>query len=164
VETVFEFFNWIIFLLLLTLGYFVGRWNERTQYVSIRLREAQCANVLTFATRTPPDVVTRQDCRLVSGSVVISSDYFKQFVAGLRTLIGGRLTSYESLFDRARREAILRLKEDAQRFGSTLVVNLKVETTSVSGGTRRGMPAMEIMAYGTALKPSVPAHSDRATT
>jgi uncharacterized protein YbjQ (UPF0145 family) len=144
----------IIFLVLLALGYFVGRWKEKAHYKSIREREAQFANVLAFAVRYPPDVVTPQDCRLVSGSVVISSDYFKQFVAGLRTMLGGRLSSYESLLDRARREATLRMKEQAQQFGSTLVVNVKVESTTVSGGARKGLPAMEVMAYGTALKPA----------
>ena len=90
--------------------------------------------------RYPPDVVTPQDCRLVTGSVVISSDYFKQFVAGLRTLIGGRLSSYESLLDRARREATLRMKQEAKRFGSTLVINVKIESTTVSGACARDCP------------------------
>lgn len=152
-EFIAEFFNWIIFLVLLALGYFVGRWKERAHFKSIREREAQYADVLAFAVRFPPDVVTPQDCRLVTGSVVISSDYFKQFVAGLRTLIGGRLSSYESLLDRARREAMLRMKEEAHRFGSKLVINVKVESTTVSGGARKGLPAMEVIAYGTALKP-----------
>jgi uncharacterized protein YbjQ (UPF0145 family) len=150
-----DFLQIIIFLVLLALGYFVGRWKEKAHYKSIREREAQYATVLAFAVRYPPDVVTPQDCRLVSGSVVISSDYFKQFVAGLRTLIGGRLSSYESLLDRARREATLRMKAQAQQFGSTLVVNVKVESTTVSGGARKGLPAMEVMAYGTALKPAM---------
>jgi uncharacterized protein YbjQ (UPF0145 family) len=154
VEIFFEFFNWIVFLVLLALGYFVGRWKEKAHFKSIRARELQYAKVLAFAVRYPPDVVTPQDCRLVTGSVVISSDYFKQFVAGLRTMIGGRLTSYESLLDRARREATLRMKEQAQQFGSTLVINVKVESTTVSGGARKGLPAIEVMAYGTALKPA----------
>lgn len=161
-EIIFEFLQWIVFLVLLALGYFVGRWKERAHYMSIRRRETQYAGVLTFATRYPPDVVTPQDCRLVSGSVVVSSDYFKQFVAGLRTFFGGRLASYESLLDRARREALLRMKEQAQLFGSALVVNVKVETTTVSGGARQGIPAMEVMAYGTALKPAAVARPDRA--
>ncbi len=156
-----EFFQWIVFLVLLALGYFIGRWKERAHYVSIRNRETQFASVLTFATRYPPDVVTRQECRLVSGSVVVSSDYFKQFVAGLRTFFGGRLASYESLLDRARREAVLRMKAEARQFGSTLVVNVKVETTTVSGGARQGIPAMEVMAYGTALKPVAVAPPNR---
>src|SRR5688572_8141993 len=149
-----EFFSWIVFLVLLALGYFIGRWKERAHYVSIRKREKEYAHILAFAVRYPPDVVTPQECRLVTGSVVISSDYFKQFVAGLRTLIGGRLSSYESLLDRARREAMLRMKQEAKRFGSTLVINVKVESTTVSGGMRQGLPAMEVMTYGTALKPA----------
>ncbi len=149
-----DFIQISIFLVLLALGYFVGRWKEKAHYKSIRERETKFANVLAFAVRYPPDAVTPQDCRFVSGSVVISSDYFKQFVAGLRTLIGGRLSSYESLLDRARREAMLRMKEQARQFGSSLVVNVKVESTTVSGGARKGLPAMEVMAYGTALKPA----------
>ncbi|MFT6733724.1 MAG: hypothetical protein ACJAS9_001914 [Polaribacter sp.] len=38
-------------------------------------------------------------------------DYFKRFLAGLRNIFGGRVVTYESLVDRARREAILRMKE-----------------------------------------------------
>jgi len=149
-----DLIGWIFFLVLLALGYFVGRWQEHRHYLSIREREVKYANILAFAVRYPPDVVTLQDCKLVAGSVVISSDYFKQFVAGLRTLVGGRLTSYESLLHRARREATLRMKEEARRFGSSLIINVKVESTTVSGGARKGLPAMEVMAYGTALKPA----------
>ena len=43
---------------------------------------------------------------LVAGSVVISEDYFKRIVSSLQSLFGGRLRSYESLVDRARREAV----------------------------------------------------------
>jgi uncharacterized protein YbjQ (UPF0145 family) len=109
--------------------------------------------VLTFATRFPPNLVDPQDCRLVSGTVVISSDYFKQFVAGLRNLVGGRFRGYETLLDRARREAILRMKEDARRSGYHVIVNVKLENTSISGGRQGAMPAFELLAYGTALKP-----------
>ncbi|MBM3341416.1 MAG: YbjQ family protein [Betaproteobacteria bacterium] len=154
-DFILNFLDVFLFFGLLVLGFSVGRWKERRHYKSIREREAKYANILAFAVRYPPDVVTPQDCQLVAGSVVISSDYFKQIVAGLRTLIGGKLSSYESLLDRARREATLRMKEQAQRFGATLVINVKVESTTVSGGTRRGLPAMEVIAYGTALKPRV---------
>ena len=146
-------FELILFLVLLGLGYFVGQWNERRHFASIRLRERQYAKVLAFATRYPPDVARPQACLLVAGSVVVGSDYFKQFVAGLKTLIGGRLTSYESLLDRARREAILRMKMEAQRLGSQLIVNVKFETTNIGGGHGQSMPIVQVIAYGTALKP-----------
>ena len=152
-DLVLEFFEWIVFLCLLALGYAVGRVTERRHYASIREREQRYSDVLSFATRYVPDAVTPQHCRLVCGSVVVGSDYFKQFVAGLRTLIGGRLAAYESLLDRARREAVLRMKQQAVEFGSRLIMNVKVESTTVSGGTRGGLPAVEVFAYGTALKP-----------
>jgi uncharacterized protein YbjQ (UPF0145 family) len=68
----------------------------------------------------------------------------------LRNLVGGRFRSYETLMERARREAVLRLKEDARRKGAKLVVCLRFETTTITGGWA---PSMEVMAYGTALVP-----------
>jgi uncharacterized protein YbjQ (UPF0145 family) len=145
-------FDLILFLVLLSLGYFVGQWNERRHYASIRLREKHYANVLTFATRYPPNPAQPQDCLLVTGSVVVGSDYFKQIVAGLKTLFGGRLTSYETLLDRARREALLRMKHSAMRQGYMTIVNVKFETTNISGGAEQGLPIVQVIAYGTALR------------
>jgi uncharacterized protein YbjQ (UPF0145 family) len=90
---------------------------------------------------------------LVTGSVVISVDYFKRFLASLRTLIGGRVTSYESLLDRARREAILRMKEEASKLGADKVFNIKLETSSISKSAKGKVGSIEVLAYGTALIP-----------
>lgn len=141
-----------IFIILLAVGYFSGRFLEHRHYRSIRKRERALAKVLTFAVRFPPNLVDAQDCRLVSGCVVVSSDYFKQFVASLRGLVGGRFHGYETLLDRARREAILRMKEDAHRAGYALIVNVKIDSTSIAGGRQGAMPSFELLAYGTALK------------
>jgi uncharacterized protein YbjQ (UPF0145 family) len=101
--------------------------------------------------RFAPDSVTPQQAFLVHGTVVVSADYFKTFVAGLRHLIGGRFRSYETLLERARREAVLRLKAEARAKGARLVVCVRFETTSISSGWA---PAIEVLAYGTALIPS----------
>jgi uncharacterized protein YbjQ (UPF0145 family) len=140
----------IIFAVLMTAGYTVGRILEQRHYASIRLRERRYQDVLAFAMRFPPDSVTPQDAYLVHGTVVVSADYFKTVVAGLRNLVGGRFRSYETLMERARREAVLRLKEDARRKGAKLVVCVRFETTTITGGWA---PSMEVMAYGTALVP-----------
>lgn len=152
----------IIFFVLLALGYVFGQWNERRHYASIRMREKHYAKVLAFATRYPPDIAKAQVCILVSGSVVVASDYFKQIVAGLKTLFGGRLTSYETLLDRARREAILRMKLDAMRKGCMTVVNVKFETTNIGGGNEQGLPMVQVIAYGTALRPQGVANASAA--
>lgn len=152
-EFLFDYFELAVFLFLLALGFFVGRLLEARHYRSIRKREKALRKVLAFATRFPPNMIDPQECRMVTGCVVISSDYFKQFVAGLRNLVGGRFRGYESLLDRARREAILRMKEDAKRQGFDLIVNVRLENTSISGGRQGAMPSFELFAYGTALRP-----------
>jgi uncharacterized protein YbjQ (UPF0145 family) len=144
------FIELLIFLGLLATGYFVGQVIERRHYASIRVRERRYREIMAFPMRFAPNAVAAQDAYLVSGTVVISADYFKTFVAGLRNLIGGNFRAYETLMERARREAILRLKEDARRRGSSLVVCVRFETTTIGSGWA---PAMEIFAYGTALVP-----------
>lgn len=139
-----------IFVALLAIGFFVGRAIERRHYASIRLRERRYRDILAFPMRFPPDPLTPQRAFLVHGAVVVSSDYFKSFVAGLRNLFGGRFRGYETLMERARREAVLRLKEDARSKGAKLVVCVRFETTTISRG---GVPAIEVFAYGTALIP-----------
>lgn len=140
-----------VLLALLAVGFFAGRAIERRHYASIRAREKQYADVLAFMMRFPPDRVTAQQAFLVTGTVVVSADYFKSFVAGLRNLFGGRFRAYESLMERARREALLRLKAEARRRGARLVVCVRFETTTITSGWA---PSIEVFAYGTALIPA----------
>ena len=90
---------------------------------------------------------------LVVGSVVIAEDYFKRVAASLKSLVGGNIRSYESLLERGRREAIVRMKEEARRLGATHVVNVRLETASLSEdwSGQRPMFSAEFIAYGTAL-------------
>lgn len=142
----------LIFLTLLALGYGFGQYAEKRHYRSIIEREKALNCLPAIASRIPPtDVFYEQ--RLVLGSVVVSVDYFKRFLATLRNLFGGRVTSYESLLDRARREALLRMKEKAQAAGAGLVFNVKYETSSISKGRKNTIGSIEILAYGTAMIP-----------
>ena len=151
-----KYFDLILFFALLAVGYSVGRRNEMRHFHSLRTRERHLQKVLTFGTKTPPDLLSPQECLLVSGGAVISSDYFKQFAGMLRSVVGGRMSVYETLLDRARREAVLRMKEQALRAGYRMIVNVKIESTNVGGVRGGGVPAMEVFAYGTALKARAP--------
>src|SRR5690606_33758110 len=122
-------------------------------YRSIIERERQLAGVLAFSERFPPVLRPSPASSLVSGSVVVSVDHFKRFVAGLKTIVGGRLTSYESLLDRARREAILRMKQQAHGLGADRIFNVKLETVSIGKNARGSISSVEVLAYGTALIP-----------
>ncbi|MGS2723570.1 YbjQ family protein [Porticoccus sp. GXU_MW_L64] len=143
--------NLIGFLALLFLGYFFGRMAERRHFKSIIQRERQYADTLTFSAKTPPADMDVANAQLVSGNVVVSVDYFKQVMAGLRALLGGRVSAYETLVERARREALLRMKEQARQLGAEMIFNVRLETASISKGEQQQVGSVEVFAYGTAL-------------
>lgn len=143
--------DFIILLALLIAGYVFGELAERRHYRSILAREEELRSLLLIPVRTPPESALPPATVLVAGCAVISVDFFKVFVAGLRSLIGGRLTSYESLVDRARREAVLRMKEDARRRGANMIVNVKFEAVPLYKGARSSVQSVEALVYGTAL-------------
>ena len=138
-----------IFATLMVLGYGFGQLNERRHYRSIILREEKLAAMSAVASRYPPEA-RYYNQHLVVGSVVVASDYFKSFVASLVNIFGGRVRPYESLLDRGRREALLRMKMEAQARRAEMVFNVKYETSRVGGGR---FATIEVLAYGTALVP-----------
>lgn len=141
----------VIFLVLLATGFIVGQTLEMSHYKSIKSRESLLKDIPVIASKHPPKDIISFDPVLVAGNVVISVDFFKKFIAGLRIIVGGRVTSYETLIDRARREAILRMKEDARERGAKYIFNVKMETSSISKGKRDSIGSIEVLAYGTAL-------------
>ena len=141
--------NLIIFLILLTVGYISGTLLERWHLSSIRQREQDFSNLPTIMLKRPLNEKDIKEVRLVGGSVVISIDYFKKVVASLVNLFGGNIATYETLVDRARREAILRMKEEAE--GASEIINVRIETSSISKNANRHAGAIEVLAYGTAV-------------
>ncbi len=138
---------------LIVLAFFTGSAVERRHYASIRRRERRARHLPVLTFREVPPGWRVEESTLLTGSVVISLDHFKRFVAGLRDLVGGRVAAYESLLDRARREAILRLKEQAFAAGYRAVINLRLETYQTAGaGDGQGTAGVEVLAYGTALR------------
>lgn len=141
-------------LFLLVLGYFAGSMAEQSHYKSIRVRELRLRRLPTTNLRRPPAHWRVESAALVAGSTVVSVDYFKRFLAQLRGFIGGRVRSYESLLDRARREALLRMKQEAVKGGFDAVINVRLESTNIASPLRgdRGTAGVEVLAFGTALK------------
>jgi len=142
----------LILITLLGLGYIFGTYREKQHYRSIREREAQLNDILVFEGRYPSTESGATGGEMVQGNVVVSVDYFKTFVAGLRKLVGGRLRSYETLLDRGRREAVLRMKKEARNLGANHVFNVRFETASISKGERDRLGSVEVLVYGSAVK------------
>lgn len=140
----------IIFLVLLSLGYAAGTIAEKRHYRSIEKREREFINLPAVNLRTSEPSERVMNAELVYGSVVISVDYFKRLLAGLRNIFGGTVKSYETLIDRARREALLRMKEMAS--GSDIILNVRIETSTIGQNAhKKGVSSIEALAYGTAL-------------
>jgi len=141
-------------LLILMVAYFIGTYIEKKHFQSIRERENDAKDfpVVSFDTMPEDWRVGRSD--LVSGSVVVSLDYFKRVIAGLRGLVGGRIKTYEPLLDRARREALLRMVDDARSQGYDAIFNVRLETSRLANAGRdgKGTAGVEMLAYGTAVK------------
>jgi uncharacterized protein YbjQ (UPF0145 family) len=142
----------IILISLLALGYGFGSYREKQHYRSIFKRETEFQDIMLFDVRSSTKPETDVGGELVIGNVVVSVDYFKRFVASLRKLVGGRLRSYETLVDRGRREAVLRMKQHAQQLGANQILNVKFETSSISKGAEGNIGSIEVLVYGSAVK------------
>lgn len=144
-----------ILLGLLLLGYICGNLAEKRHYRSIAERELKLLDLPAVSFRSagvPEERIL--SAYMVYGNAVISIDYFKRFLAGLRNIFGGTVKSYESLIDRARREAVLRMKEMAG--DAAVIVNVRIETANIGmKAGKKGMGSVEAYAYGTALKLAV---------
>ena len=140
-------------LFLVLLAYFLGSHLESNHQKDIRQREAATKDMVVINFPRFPFEVEIEGADLVMGSVVVSHDYFKRFLAQLRIIVGGRIKSYEPLLDRARREAVLRMKEQALARGYHIVVNIRLETSRLANSQRggNGTAGVEMLAYGTAL-------------
>jgi uncharacterized protein YbjQ (UPF0145 family) len=102
--------------------------------------------MILTSTETVPGRSVREFLGLVSGSTVRAKHLGRDFMAGLKNLVGGELKGYTELLQEAREEAIERIKAEAQARGADAIVNVRFSTSSIAQG------AAEIFAYGTAVR------------
>lgn len=135
----------IIFAILFSVGFGFGRYNERKHFRYLDEQEQRLAYIRMSNSRF---AVSEYSGQMISSNVVISHDYFKYAIANVQNMLGGRLISYESVVERARREAIVRLKLEAEKIGATQIMGIRLSTTEL--GMQGGM--VEVFAYGTAIQ------------
>ncbi|PKF36255.1 YbjQ family protein [Acinetobacter proteolyticus] len=137
-------FQIVLFLILFSVGWGFGRHIEQKHLRELDQREKQFAHIRIDTNRF---VETTAYGQMISSNVVISHDYFKYVLATIRNFFGGRLVSYESVVERARREAVIRLKQEAHAMGANHIMGVRLSTTEL--GMQGGM--VEVFAYGTAI-------------
>lgn len=141
------------FVFMLVLGLVVGGWRERSHIRRLDQREEATGHVLvTQLTSFPSATAGDRPPTLLIGEAIMATDYLKSFLAGLRNIFGGQVGSYQSLLIRARREALLRIVEEADRQGYNAVCNVRFENADVGGntGAQSKIPMAAILASGTA--------------
>lgn len=141
-------------LVLLAFGFSIGRFQERRHLASLAVREAELADIRVTNLRhiTTPETV--EYAAFVNGQAVIATDYFKAVLAGFRNVVGGEVRSYVTLMGRARREALVRMLEEARALGASEVWNVRFGTSNVrssAGGRNKASVSVEVFAYGTAI-------------
>ncbi len=132
-------------IVLIGIGYFIGTRVEKKHYKSIEQREGKLIHLPVVSGEDLLEDREISEAQLIYANAVISTDYFKVMLAGLRNFIGGEVSAFETLLDRARREAVLRLKEKAQ--GADIILNLRIETCTIMSK----LGSSEALAYGTAI-------------
>lgn len=146
------FAYYILFsLALIIFGYVAGTLTEKRHFRSIINREKAYLHLPAVTTKAFPYSESKiEAAKLVYGSAVISVDYFKRFLAGIRNIFGGTVTSYESLIDRARRESLLRMKEMAK--DASIIINVRIETSAIGKTSGKiNITCLEAIAYGTSI-------------
>ena len=83
---------------------------------------------------------------LVKGTVVQSKNVGKDFMAGMKTLVGGEIVGYTEMLVEARQIATKRMVDEANALGADAVINVRFGSSAVMQG------AAEVIAYGTAVK------------
>ena len=131
-------------VVLIIVGYVVGSAREQKHFASIKEREKFLLSLSVRADKTL-EINEVERVELIADSVVIAGDYFKAIATSLKSFIGGTVNSQEKLLDRARREAILRIKEKAHQSGAKEIVGLRLETSALD------QMGVEVMAYGNAV-------------
>ena len=144
----------LIVIILLIVTYNIGSYIEKKHFKNIQQREIALIKkpIISYGAKKWTTKREIKKIEMVTGEVVISGDYFKNFVANLKNFFGGNLTSFESIMDRARREALLRMREKAKK--AYIIVNTRIETIMLDEDDvqcKNGIPKCAVIAYGTAV-------------
>jgi len=152
---------WVLFATSpLILSAVFGSWHQRKCRKKTTEREQQFlstkgGDVIHTIPKTIPE---RQinSCGLVMACLVVGPSWWQLFIGALKTIIGGRVKSYERILTWGKKEALQRLREQAVAEGWDDVINVRIDTAIIlqvrqqDPGNKRG--TLEIFAYGTGVK------------
>ena len=121
---------------LVPIGFICGRFSEKKHNESLDARQAENADVLVTDLKSFPMLSPETKTpEMIIGEVTIATDYYKSFAGSLRNFFGGEMVNFETLQIRARREATMKIIEQAKEKGFNAICNLRLETADVGGSS-----------------------------
>ncbi len=84
-------------------------------------------------------------CGLARGNTVRARNFGRDFLAGLKSMVGGEVGTYTKMLSQSREQALDRMQSEALQLGGNAIVAMRITTSTVMQG------AAEILAYGTAV-------------
>ena len=140
--------NYAPLVVLFVVGWFFGARHERQHLAQLAISEKALKHIIVSTERFyQPTLADGTQGELVLGSVVIAQDYFKMVIARVLSIFGKNLTTYETLLERARREALVRMRTQAHAKGYSHIYGLRFEVSNIN---QLGS-MVEAIAYGTAV-------------
>ncbi|WP_017931715.1 YbjQ family protein [Robiginitomaculum antarcticum] len=141
-------------VLILVLGYFTGKIIAQRHLARLDQAEAELSHIHIWTSPAFPDALRgdlpRGESALVVGNVTLGNDVFRSLIAAFQSVFGRNLSSFEGLCNRGRREAIIRMKIQADNLGAAQILQVRFEGYSILGAKGR-TGGIEFLAYGTAV-------------
>ncbi len=131
---------------LLILGFTAGTFAEKRHFKRLDGREE--INRLMLQTQSKlylSPTAGGKTPSMIYSETVVASDYFKNFLSGFRKFFGGEMKSYHSLMERARRETLAKLIEQAREMGYNAVCNVRLEPADISGAVTNPRKKKSVM-------------------
>jgi uncharacterized protein YbjQ (UPF0145 family) len=138
-------------LFFLILGFTAGTFAEKRHFSDLQRREAD--NIRLLQTQSKLYLSPKAGGKaptMIHSETVVASDYFKNFLSGIRKFFGGEMKSYHSLMERARRETLAKLIETARHQGYNAVCNVRLEPADIGGAVYSKKKSVMVCIIGTA--------------
>lgn len=133
----------------LAMGWMIGASVERRHFANLDAREdrIRATMIVTQNRELFAPLEGKQAPRMLMAETAIATDYMKTYLAGWRGFFGGEVRSYRTLLERARREATLRMVEEAQRMGYNAVGNIRLDPCEIGGAGATAIIVATATAY-----------------
>jgi len=130
--------------IVVTKDYHLSGFADKESFVTLKENTMVNLQLITTANTLEGYKIT-QHLGVIRGITVRSRSIFGNFAGGLQSMVGGKLSVYVALCEKARSEAFEHMVEHAEEAGANAIINMRYDANEVMNGIT------EVLAYGTAV-------------